>query len=354
MSDQRQLLADSAERLFESHSAAAARAQSAGWQRALWEEIEALGIPDLLVPESSNGIGADWDDACAVLQASGRWQTSLPIAETLIARRLLAAAGFPAPSGPASIAPLYSGVLSCGKHGWQFSGQLNSVPWGREVTRIVTVMPFENALRLVMLDSADANLQKAVNLAGEPRDTMRFDAASVQTASITGHEADNLFGFAALATTALISGALQSALDGSIAYACERKQFGKPIGQFQAVQQQLAAFGAETAAVACAVRAAGIAASAGDASFQIAAAKLRANLAIGVATATAHQVHGAIGFTEECALHHATQRLWSWRSEMGNDRYWSLRLGQSVIARCAENFWSDLTARDDAASKGSD
>jgi acyl-CoA dehydrogenase len=102
-------------------------------------------------------------------------------------------------------------------------------------------------------------------------------------------------------------------------------------------------FGAETAAATCASRSAAIAASAGDASFAIAAATLRANQAIGVATATAHQVHGAIGFTREYALRQATQRLWSWRSEYGNDRYWSERLGRAVVERGADMFWTDLT-----------
>ena len=78
---------------------------------------------------------------------------------------------------------------------------------------------------------------------------------------------------------------------------------------------------------------------------EIAAAKLRANQAIGSATAIAHQVHGAIGFTREYALRGATQRLWSWRSEFGNDRYWSDRLGRAVIERGADAFWDDLTGR---------
>jgi acyl-CoA dehydrogenase len=72
---------------------------------------------------------------------------------------------------------------------------------------------------------------------------------------------------------------------------------------------------------------------------------LRANQAIGVATAIAHQVHGAIGFTREYALRRATQRLWSWRSEYGNDRYWSERLGRAVIEGGADTFWEGLTKR---------
>lgn len=335
MSEQRQLLADSAARAFESYDR----------QRNSWSEIEELGIADLLVSETSGGIGADWDDACAVLQASGHWQIPLPLAEAMIARKLAADADLQVPRSPISIAPHASGVVSRDGRSWKFSGALQSVPWGRDVSHVVTSMPFEDRPHVVVLSVTYANLHKRTNLALEPRDDLRFAAAPVLAAQSTCREAQHLFYYAALARTAQIAGALQSTLERSIAYALERKQFGRPIGHFQAVQQQLAQFGAETAAASCASRSAAIAASAGDASFQIAAAKLRANQAIGVATATAHQVHGAIGFTWEYALRHATQRLWSWRSEYGNDRFWSERLGRAVIERGADTFWSDLVSR---------
>jgi acyl-CoA dehydrogenase len=118
------------------------------------------------------------------------------------------------------------------------------------------------------------------------------------------------------------------------------------------VQQKLAVFGSEVAAVGCAARAAFRSATLGEAAFEIAAAKLRANLAIDAGTAIAHQVHGAIGFTHEYALRHFTQRLWSWRSEFGNDRHWSETLGRAVIARGVDAFWADLTERGDAAALG--
>jgi acyl-CoA dehydrogenase len=330
MSEQRQLLADSAARLFEANGG--------------WEEIEALGIADIIVPEERGGAGADWDDACAVLQAAGRWQIRLPIAEAMIARKLLAAAALQVPRSLLSIAPNPVGTLSRAGHGWKFSGAVTSVPWGRDVARVVTTMPFDGHPHVVVLTVADASVDKKVNLADEPRDDLQFAGAPAKAAPADCREAQSLFDYAALARTAQIAGALQSALERSIAYSLERKQFGRPIGQFQAVQQQLALLGAETAAATCASRSAAIAADIGDAAFAIAAAKLRANQAIAVATAIAHQVHGAIGFTREYALRQATQRLWSWRSECGNDRYWSERLGRTVIERGADSVWSDLTS----------
>ena len=278
MSEQRLLLTDSAARLFEANAG--------------WEEIDALGIADLLVPEASGGSGADWDDACAVLQASGQRQIPLPLAEAMIARKLIADAGLQIPLATLSTAANPIGALARDGHTWKFSGTLQSVPWGRNVAHVVTSIPFEDRPHVVVLTVTDASVQQRTNLADEPRDDLRFNAASALAAPANCPEAHSLFAYAALARTAQIAGALQSALERSIAYALERKQFGRPIGQFQAVQQQLAIFGAETAAATCASRCAAIAASVGDASFQIAAAKLRANQAIGVATATAHQVHG--------------------------------------------------------------
>jgi len=54
-------------------------------------------------------------------------------------------------------------------------------------------------------------------------------------------------------------------------------------------------------------------------------------------------MHGAIGFTREHALHHFTQRLWAWRSEFGNDRYWAGRLGREVARAGAQALWPRIT-----------
>ena len=151
----------------------------------------------------------------------------------------------------------------------------------------------------------------------------------------------------AFARACQIAGALDAALALSIAYANERQQFGRPLGKFQAVQQSLASFACEAAAANCAAMGAAQALDRGNAEFEVAAAKLRANRAVEMGTSVAHQVHGAIGFTEEYALAPLTRRLWQWRSEYGNDAYWSARLGSKVIARGADRFWRDLSARTD-------
>ena len=153
----------------------------------------------------------------------------------------------------------------------------------------------------------------------------------------------------AFAIVAQIAGALDAALALSVDHANTRVQFGKPLAKLQAVQQSLAVFASEAAAANAAGQAAAQALDTGEAGFEIAAAKLRANLAAVAGVAIAHQVHGAIGFTRDHPLHRFTVRLSDWTSTCGNTRYWSERLGQSVCGAGVDQFWPALTSRSGAA-----
>ena len=350
MSELSILLGDSVSRLFADHADAAALAHRDGWQAGLWSQIDNLGLNLTLVPEDRGGVSGTWEDAFAVLHPAGYHQIPLPIAESMLAARLCSDAGLPPAAGPVTVAAYAQGNLSASDDAFRYSGQLTSVPWGRDCEMVVTVAEIEGTRFVVELPVAASTLAYAANLAGEPRDTLTFKDAPARAAACRSLEAENLLDYCALARLPQIVGCLESALRRSIQYATERKQFGKAIGQFQAVQQMLALFGAEAAAVACAVKGACRAAARGPAPFEIGAAKLRANQAVGLATASAHQVHAAIGFTWDHALHHATQRLWSWRSEFGNDRFWSERIGGMIAVRGADQFWNDLTGRDDASA----
>lgn len=152
------------------------------------------------------------------------------------------------------------------------------------------------------------------------------------------------------ATVSLMAGAMGQALSLSIEHVNTRQQFGRPLGKFQAVQQSLAVMACEVraveaAAAALATRIDSVNLDPAGADFEIAAAKLRANQAVGVVTAVAHQVHGAIGFTAEYDLHRVTIPLMRWRSAHGNDAYWAQRLGRQVAGLGGRGLWETLTAR---------
>jgi alkylation response protein AidB-like acyl-CoA dehydrogenase len=157
----------------------------------------------------------------------------------------------------------------------------------------------------------------------------------------------------ALARACQMAGAMQAALDLSVGYVRERVQFGKPLSTFQAIQQQLALLAEETAATNMSAIAACRALDRGAARFEIASAKLRANIAVGTVTSVAHQVHGAMGFTKEYKLQKLTRLLWQWRSEYGNDRHWGDVLGRFFARHGAEGFWPALVQPATIAPPGS-
>jgi hypothetical protein len=152
------------------------------------------------------------------------------------------------------------------------------------------------------------------------------------------------------ATVSLMAGAMGRALALSIDHVNSRQQFGRPLGKFQAVQQSLAVMACEVraveaAAAALAARLDAVSLDLSAADFEVAAAKLRANRAVGVVTSIAHQVHGAIGFTEEYDLHRVTIPLMRWRSAHGNDAFWAARLGRQVAGFGGRGLWEAMTAR---------
>jgi len=157
-----------------------------------------------------------------------------------------------------------------------------------------------------------------------------------------------------LAVICQMAGAMSAALELTVQYARERQQFGKALSTFQAIQQQLAVFAEEVAATNMAAASACRARDRGPAHFEIAAAKLRANIAVGTVTSVAHQVHGAMGFTKEYKLQRLTKALWQWRSDYGNDRYWSDELGRIVAKQGAEGFWPALVSPATIAPAGPD
>jgi acyl-CoA dehydrogenase len=296
---------------------------------ASWKKIAEAGLPAVLLED---GFGGNWEDALVVVKDCGTHATPAPLPEAILATHVL---GY-LPDGIVTVSPNVTGTLKADR----FTGELRGVPWGRDATQVVVNLDG----KAVLLARADAKLEEHHNPAGEPRDTLRFENARAETIA----NGIDMFAALALLRTGQIAGALDHALELSVGYTRERQQFGRPLAQFQAIQQQLAVLAEETAAAGMAAAAAFKAMDRGDAGFEIAAAKLRANRAARVSTGIAHQVHGAMGFTAEYALHHLTRRLWAWQTEAGNERFWGERLGAQVAAQGPGVFWSDLVARSEA------
>jgi acyl-CoA dehydrogenase len=323
-------------------------AEQGVWPEKLWGALEEGGLTLPLVSEAAGGAGGTWLDAHVVVRASGRHTAPVPLAETIIAGWLLSRAGLEVPFGPLTIAPVHAGeALTLARRGGALAvtGTATRVPWGRHAGHVVTVADVDGRPSIALIATSGARISEGANLAREPRDTLTFDGATVLAAAASDVTADTIRLYGAMARAAQMAGALDACLEQAVRYATERKQFGRPIGSFQVIQQNLAVLAGHVAASGIAAESAFRAADRGDARFEIAVAKIRVGEAAGVGAGIAHQTHGAIGFTYEHSLHFATRRLWSWRAEFGSESAWARELGASVAARGADALWRDLTAR---------
>jgi acyl-CoA dehydrogenase len=320
MTEVRALLADTATKAFRDMPAEFAD----GWKR-----VQEAGFALLLVPEADGGFGGGWEDVNAVLRAAGTAAVNLPLADAIIANSFSPDEGF------GSIAAGVHGSLS----GDRFTGEMRGVAFGAQCGHVVAQL--DSASRFNAPKSAATIAREYTNVAGEQRADLLFDGAKIER--LSRNSMADLFHLGALARVCQIAGAMEAMLAMTIEHAKTRQQFGRAIGNFQAIQQQLAVFASETAAVGAAASSACRAVDREKGAFEIASAKLRANKAIDIATSVAHQIHGAIGITQEHALHKYTQRLWAWKSEYGNDRHWAEKLGGEIAAQGADAFWPALT-----------
>lgn len=213
------------------------------------------------------------------------------------------------------------------------SGVARRVPWARRAEQIAYV----GDGRVYLVSRSEVSIEPGVNLAGEERDTVVLDQARAEASDL---EPDALLLRAALVRAVLMAGALERISSLAIAHARERKQFGRPIATFQAVQAHLVTAAQQAALVAVAADAAVARGSA----FEIAAAKLLANRGALVAGRAAHQVLGARGVTREHPLSTETRRLWAWRAECGDERFWARRLGGAAAEAGPDRLYPAITA----------
>lgn len=148
----------------------------------------------------------------------------------------------------------------------------------------------------------------------------------------------------AVMAAAEMAGGAEQLLAMCVDHANTRQQFGRPIGKFQAIQQQIAVLAEQAVLVRIAAQAAcahGLAPP-----VEVAAmAKSVASSAVPTITGIAHAVHGAIGITREFPLHRVTARLHALRIANGAESYWNERLGQARLDDAARTSLDFIRAR---------
>ncbi len=310
-------------RIFADHCSGDAlrRAEDGVWPQALWDRCIEAGLHLALIDTGADSLGLPVVEAFGIARLAGHHAAPIPLVETMLANWLLGRAGLSAREAPTVIA----------------SAPFKRVPWGSRAT-IVAV----TTTSLFIAERAPV-LRHGLSMAKEPRDDLEILSANGVPLP-HGIDAFKLRAASAALRSAQMAGAMNAIAGMTIKYATERVQFGKPLSKFQAIQHSAATLAAQAAAAGCAADMAAEGFADNIDVARIAAAKTFCGDAAGIATGLAHQIHGAIGFSREYALHHRTRRLWSWREEYGGDTEWAAYLGGKLAHAGANQLWAEITA----------
>jgi 3-oxocholest-4-en-26-oyl-CoA dehydrogenase alpha subunit len=325
------------------------RSEASGWSAATWYALSEAGFTTVGIDETAGGSGGTVHDLAAILNGVGRHAAAVPLAETaMVGGWALAQAGLALPEGPLAVAghavPVIDGALQLDE----------TIAWARQAKRIVMIVEVQPSTTLteservvLMTDGRDGyglhvvslrpdqvTITPGSNMADEARDhvvaDLRFgDVESAPLPALSTSVRDwvgELEARGALSRVIMAAGALTAMSQMTIDYANDRRQFGKAIATFQAVQLHLVTAAQAAVRAQMAADVAVRALDRGDFQVAVAAARVVVDDAITVGTRAAHQAHGAMGVTRDYPLHYLTRRLWSWRHEWGTTAYWRRQL----------------------------
>lgn len=264
-----------------------------------WSDLDAMGVPAVLVSEADGGLGLDECFLVPVVEEAGRVALPEPLVETALVG-----------------APLGVGGLAAAA--WRDE----PVPWAAQADAVVLV---DDAVRLVRAPVAFEPLA-----AVDPeRRLARVDTSGAEP--LAGDPA-LAFDRAVLGQSAFVVGLARGMLDLAVTHVTGRHQFGVPIGSFQAVKHHLAGarIAIEFAAPAVARAAWSVAHDEGTRARDVSMAKCLAVDAASVAGRASLQCHGAIGYTVEHELHRFLKRSWAVARAWGDRAFHAGRVERAL------------------------
>jgi alkylation response protein AidB-like acyl-CoA dehydrogenase len=257
----------------------------------LWDQLVEMGIVGMLAPEAEGGLGLTFVDLVLILEETGRYAVPEPIVET-------AAAGVPL----------------LGRTDQQVATGHHLVAWADTVDVIVTGDG--------VFDAATAQCTAHPSVDGARR--VFSVAGDAQSLPAGMHDS---YARLVLGTAAQLCGLSDRMLEMTVDYAKERKQFGVPIGSFQAVKHHLANARIALEFARPLVYRAAATGEPVHASMAFAKAADTALLAGRVAL----QCHGAIGYTTEYDLHLYMKRAWVLARAFGDARVHRGRVAAAIL-----------------------
>jgi alkylation response protein AidB-like acyl-CoA dehydrogenase len=302
-----------------------------GYGTELWKKFAELGLTGICIPEDQGGLGLGSVEAALVLEEIGRNLTPSPFLTTAVA-------GARAIEGTAHAERLYPGILAGESvlalavdesrghspektglsaerrgNGFVLNGAKQFVVHGNSADVILTVARTSGSpgdrdgLTLFAVPKGAAEVDSVTLADGSKAARIKFDNVELDADAVVS-EVDN--GWTPLAralnagragAAAELVGVAAGASTMTVDYLKQRKQFGKLIGEFQALQHRAAhLYGEIEIARAAALKAAELIDSVDDrAELAVAVAKAKAADVASLAVREGVQMHGGIGMTDE-------------------------------------------------------
>jgi len=279
-----------------------------------WSALGEMGVLGALASEDAGGLGLGLLDLVSLLEETGYAALPEPIVEH-------AAVGVPLLHDP--------GLVLDGT-------ETITAPFHHDA-----VMPYsDRADHFLVFDGEIVHVAPRASVALEPcesvdgaRHLARLTLTGDAPTGVTGDDVRAAFDRGALGTAAQLLGLARRMIEMTVEYATERKQFGVPIGSFQAVKHHLAdARLALEFARPLAYRAAwSLDEGNPDAPVHVSMAKATASDAAMLAGRKALQCHGAIGYSFEFDLHLFLKRAWVLAAAWGDADWHRDRVGRAIL-----------------------
>ncbi|WP_372884556.1 acyl-CoA dehydrogenase family protein [Shimia sp.] len=313
-----------------------------------WAEMAELGIPGALVREADGGFGGSGFDIAVVFEALGRTLCPEPFLATLMASRLLAAAGAPQDSlvegsvkyavalseieAPYDVAFTETTAQAAGG-GHRLSGRKCAVYGGQVADRFLVVARLDGELAVFEVAAADATVvgYPMIDGAGAAELVLDDTPATLLIAGAEGAIAEAL-NAGRLALCAEAVGAMDVTYEILLDYLKTRKQFGVAIGKFQVLQHRTVDLLTEIEQSRSMVIGAAAALDDADAELKVAMAKSLIGRAARLVAEEAIQMHGGIAMTWEYAVSHLGKRLIMLDHQLGDTDHCLARVARSYAA----------------------
>jgi alkylation response protein AidB-like acyl-CoA dehydrogenase len=321
-----------------------AAAEARGQDDALWQEVSRLGWPGIAIAERHGGQGLGLVELCVILEQAGAALAPIPLLPSVGAALMISLAGSEEQQAR------WLGALAHGdaRGAVGIGGDRGLIAGAPRADVVVVVdeqaagslfdaanVPIHERAGGALFDATDAPIQPLRSI-----DPLRSYSV-MRAGGDLGHgqrgeplpgDVDGAASRVAVAVAAECVGVCERALEMTLAYVKERRQFGVPVGSFQAVSHRCAEMLLHTEQARSAVYFAAWASDADPSQLQAAAAlaKALASEAALSVTASAIQAHGGIGFTWEADVHWLYKRAQLNAQLMGGAGEHRRRLAQTL------------------------